>query len=110
MVLPAFIKDVAIRTAAIDSTIWADVDIDLGPLWFRPCAMPLSTINPIELEKKLLVREDVPGPTGGFTGVDLTFVDHVLNIQDVTETPLSPVREMEAHPGYSEIPKDKWRE
>lgn len=59
--------------AAIYGTVRPDVDIDPGPLGFGPNAVPLSTVVPIELHEKLVVREDVAGAAGGFTWVDLTF-------------------------------------
>lgn len=69
---PAGFNESAI-SAAIYATVRPDVDIDPGPLGFGPNTVPLSTIVPIELHEKLVVRENMPCAACGFTWVYFTF-------------------------------------
>ncbi|MNH19971.1 hypothetical protein D3C79_797230 [compost metagenome] len=69
---PAGFNESAIG-AAIDGTVRPNVDIDPGPLGFGPNTVPLSTVAPIELHEKLVVRENMPAAACGFAWVDFTF-------------------------------------
>lgn len=99
-------NNLAISTI-IDSTICPDVNISVGPRRIYADTVGFSTVVPIELHKKLAVRKDVSSPSSGLTWVDLAFRNVVLNIQNISESPLSLVGEMETHLWCRDIPKDE---